>query len=358
MKNQKKLFNRFSIRVFYLLTFVCFSMISYTEERELPIYSSCIVFTPDIQQSSPYMSRSSADSLSRTAIPLQISNKNNLYLHTIYSDNIVASFSTSQIDGTPVTRSIPINIESMCTSFGVSAYSYTGSWDGGQIPDFMYDIPMINSGNVWSSSSAYYWPGEAYKIRFFAYAPNGNASYRLSDRTVAGAPTLTCTVPHDVPEQQDLLVAGSGELAGNSGTTVNLTFHHALTAVRFVCGDDMRAGTVKSVTLKNVYSSATYNLETGEWSDRGTQASFLQEFDRETSGMANEMITSEPQTFMMIPQIFPDNGCASAQSYDAAVCVQTGTVTEMAYIELLLCCFLTKSDELFLGQITPISYIC
>lgn len=29
-----------------------------------------------------------------------------------------------------------------------------------------------------------------------------------------------------------------------------LTFNHALTAVKFVCGDDMQGGTVKSVSLK------------------------------------------------------------------------------------------------------------
>lgn len=63
-------------------------------------------------------------------------------------------------------------------------------------------------------------------------------------------PRISVTVPEEVSQQEDLLVARSSELGGNSNTAVALTFNHALTAVRFVCGNDMREGTVKQVRLK------------------------------------------------------------------------------------------------------------
>ena len=57
-------------------------------------------------------------------------------------------------------------------------------------------------------------------------------------------PRISVTVPEEVSQQEDLLVARSSELGGNSNTAVALTFNHALTAVRFVCGNDMREGTI------------------------------------------------------------------------------------------------------------------
>ena len=119
-------------------------------------------------------------------------------------------------------------------------------------------------------------------------------------------PRISVTVPEEVSQQEDLLVARSSELGGNSNTAVALTFNHALTAVRFVCGNDMREGTVKQVRLKNVYSRGTYNMGTQTWSGLDTPASFSQALDKVTTGTADEALTSEAQTFMMLPQRFPE----------------------------------------------------
>ena len=120
-------------------------------------------------------------------------------------------------------------------------------------------------------------------------------------------PRISVTVPEEVSQQEDLLVARSSELGGNSNTAVALTFNHALTAVRFVCGNDMREGTVKQVRLKNVYSRGTYNMGTQTWSGLDTPASFSQALDKVTTGTADEALTSEAQTFMMLPQQLPED---------------------------------------------------
>ncbi|MFK1951748.1 fimbrillin family protein, partial [Bacteroides fragilis] len=158
----------------------------------------------------------------------------------------------------------------MYDSFGVSAYSYTDSWSESKTPNYFYNATASKSGGNYTLSSTYYWPGASYKMKFFAYAPKDNGNYVLSANTQAGSPTISVTIPGNVDEQKDLLVAKTDELDGNINTAVPLTFSHALTAIRFVCGDDMQGGTVKSVSLKNVYSKGTYNMETESWSSVNT----------------------------------------------------------------------------------------
>ena len=94
-------------------------------------------------------------------------------------------------------------------------------------------------------------------------------------------------------------------MAGDHKAAVRLTFRHALTAVRFVCGDDVQAGTIKRVTLRNVYSKGDYDLNLERWSGWGTKASFSQTLDK--AAVANQPITTEAQTFMMLPQTLPDD---------------------------------------------------
>ncbi|EXZ58810.1 hypothetical protein M116_1579 [Bacteroides fragilis str. 3719 A10] len=194
----------------------------------------------------------------------------------------------------------------MYESFGVSAYSYTGSWSEDKTPNYFYNATASKSDGGYTLSSTYYWPGSSYKMKFFAYAPTANTQYVLSGRTHAGSPTISVTIPGDVNDQKDLLVAKTDELAGNTNTAVALSFNHALTAIRFVCGDDMQVGTVKSVSLKNVYSKGTYHMGTQSWSNVGTPATFPQTLNKSTTGTAGEALTTDAQTFMMVPQTLPD----------------------------------------------------
>lgn len=275
-----------------------------SDETENMESSNRIMFTSDIQNSwtSSEAGKKDNDTPPAVVSTLQTNGIKPLYLHTLYADSI-ASYSAD--DSVPTTRATPISTNNMYDTFGVSAYTYIDNWDNTKASNYMYDIAVSKAGNSWSPSSTHYWPGSSYKMKFFAYAPKSNDAYRLSDKA-AGVPTITCTVPDDVSKQQDLLVAASEEINGGSNTAVNLTFHHALTAVKFVCGNDMKAGVVKSVTLKNVNSTGTYNFETKTWNNIGTPKDFSQTLNKNSTGTANEVITEEPQTFMMIPQTLPE----------------------------------------------------
>lgn len=205
-----------------------------------------------------------------------------LYLHTLYTDSIQPPSAENAGDSVPVTRSAPRDIASMYGTFGVSAYAYQRTWDNTGTPNYMNDVAVSKSGNAWTpSAGSYYWPGASYTMRFYAYAPKGNSAYTFS---TSGIPTLTCAIPSDVAGQQDLLVAASGAVSGGNNEAIGLTFRHALTAVKFVCGSDMKAGTVKSVTLKGINSTGTYDLETAAWSGIGTPKNFSQTLDAATEG--------------------------------------------------------------------------
>lgn len=231
-----------------------------------------------------------------------------LYLHTLYIDSIASPSSDSRPDTAVLTRATPVKTATLYESIGMLAAAFNGSWsETSYRPDYMYDVEVTKASN-WTTS--YHWPTLTGGIRFFAYAPYHGEGIVLSDKTKAGSPTITYTVPADVADQKDLLFANSTYTTPtgtpNANNAAALTFSHALTAVRFVCGDNMQGGTVKSVSLKNVCSKGTLNYGTHSWSDVDTPADFSQTLDKSTTGTPDEALTTDAQTFMMIPQTLPD----------------------------------------------------
>lgn len=224
-----------------------------------------------------------------------------LFLHATVTDGIGSDRSGAK---EPQTRATPVGEDTFYDSFGVLASAYTGSWsETSCLPDYMYNVEVTKASG-WTTN--YFWPGGGRKVRFFAYAPYNKQGIVLSDKAKAGAPTITYTVPDEVADQQDLLVAAPDETEGNTSAAVELPFKHALTAVKFSCGDDMGIGTVKSIKLKGVYSEGTFNFGTSAWSGLQTPAEFGQNPDRTTDGTPDSAITEGEATFMMLPQTLPD----------------------------------------------------
>ena len=221
-----------------------------------------------------------------------------LFLHAAVTDSIAPNAKTDQ----PQTRAVPVGTDSFYDSFGALAYVYTDTWNETLTPDYMYNVEITQTSG-WTATG-YDWPGEGKKIRFFAYAPYNAEGVELSEKQTGGAPKITYTTPAKVEDQKDLLVA-STEMDGAfaSDKTASLTFGHALTAVKFTVGDKMLAGRITKITLKNVYSHAVYDMGKKEWSDLKTKTKFEQTFkDKEVDGTPDAEITTEEETFMMIPQ--------------------------------------------------------
>lgn len=299
-------------KVFFHMLFLkfllgCFWLCSCEDNVEQPSYSSRMVFNSEIRSSWTPSTRSVTDinDIEGTVAILQ-GNNNPFYLHTLYTDSIASPLQDIHQDSAILTRATPVTNDNMYNTFGISAYAYIGSWNESRLPNYFYNSTATKNGNAYTLPSTYYWPGVSYKLKFFAYAPVGKGQYLLSESDYPGSPTLDVTIPGDVNDQADLLVAKTEELNGNHGNAVPLAFHHALTAVRFECGSDMQEGIFKSISLKNVYSKGVFNLETLSWNHIDSQTSFSQTLNKATSGRSGETLTSDAQTFMMIPQTLPE----------------------------------------------------
>ena len=199
-----------------------------------------------------------------------------------------------------VTRATPVREGNFYDEFHVLAY-----WKKGvqlvQEQFYMDENVSDNGSNRWSSTDTYYWPGDGHSLQFYAWAPVDafTATPRIPTET-----TLEYTVPLDVAGQNDLVVATTEGLNGNSNTVVPLTFRHICTAVRFETGSQMQAGTISSVTLKGIKKTGTYDMATDTWALTEATGDFTQELNHVTTGTetAGSEVTSAAQTFMMLPQ--------------------------------------------------------
>ncbi|WP_315087710.1 fimbrillin family protein, partial [Bacteroides heparinolyticus] len=113
-----------------------------------------------------------------------------------------------------------------------------------------------------------------------------------------------------VADQKDLLVAASTDKPGNTNTAEPLTMKHALTAVRFVTGDDMLAGTVSKITLKGVHSTGRLPLQaSAAWNSPGGARNFELTLSPAATApdpqLPDTELTPEAATFMMLPQTLP-----------------------------------------------------
>ena len=224
-----------------------------------------------------------------------------LFLHAMVTDGI----ESGRLGGSePQTRAAPVTSMDTYRSFGVLTSIYKGSWDEGTcLPNYMYNVEVTKASG-WTTAER--WPGTGYNMRFFAYAPYKGRDIVLSEKTKAGTPSIAYSVPAAVAEQNDLLVAASGEMAGNNNGAASMNFKHVLTAVRFTTGKNMLPGRITKITLKGVYSSGTHAMGSDSWNiDNAKTADFSQSLQVQTDGSDNQEITTANGTFMMLPQTLP-----------------------------------------------------
>ena len=225
-----------------------------------------------------------------------------LCVRTIISDNINSStFDANKA----VTRGTPITGDNF-TEFKVLTY-----WKKNRevVNDnfFMNEVVTKGNGDIWNCEHTYYWPGKDYTLQFCAWAPTNVFS---SIPTTQGTKKFEYTVPDLVTEQQDILVANSGEVSGNLKEAQQLDFKHICTAVRFVTGAQMQPGTIKSVSLVGVYYQGTYDMSAPKWNLNNKEVkTFTQELNKEMAGTESDgsEITLLAGTFMMLPQTLPAN---------------------------------------------------
>ncbi|AVM57615.1 hypothetical protein C3V43_07500 [Bacteroides heparinolyticus] len=239
-----------------------------------------------------------------------------LYLHAVTTDGIGDDTAGQDIDAGATTKAAPVDNTTMYDEMAVTAFVYPASdswpsaYTGGSTESYMRTV-RVKKSESWSTS--YYWPGAARRISFFASAPYGSAGLTaFNDGTSGNPPYLSYTVPADVADQKDLLVAASTDRPGNTNTDENLKMKHALTGVRFVTGDNMLPGTVSKITLKGVYSAGSLPMTASPaWDNQGGARNF--ELTLSPAATAPDPpapgtpLTPAAATFMMLPQTLPTN---------------------------------------------------
>lgn len=170
---------------------------------------------------------------------------------------------------------------------------------------YMDDV-ATKTGTNWVPSKVYYWPGSNRQLRFLAWAPT-DASFQSVPNN-PNATTLQYTTPTEAKNQRDIVAAATGFISNPSNdatcTPVGLQFKHLCTAVIIKTGEQMTAGTIKSVSLKGVKNSGTYDMVSSVWTLNNSTADFTISPNQTTTSTTpnGTNLNAGESTFMLLPQ--------------------------------------------------------
>lgn len=213
-------------------------------------------------------------------------------------------------DNCPITRGTQISETNKTNmeAFAISAYTNAIG-----TPDFMYNetVTLNKDEGRWYPTGTYYWPAKK-QLSFYAWFPSAADGMTLTDNTHPGAPVMTYIVPDDVKKQQDVMSAvvigkDNPTLADGFATT-DLTFNHALSAVKFVAGDDLPNCVVKSIKLDGVRYKGTYTLGTDAWTLTDDTQAFTLRLNKVVTGNGGAITEDgKGETLFMMPQTLSDD---------------------------------------------------
>lgn len=170
---------------------------------------------------------------------------------------------------------------------------------------YMNDVAS-KAGTNWVPSKTYYWPGSNRQLRFLAWAPT-DASFQSVPNN-PNATTLQYTTPAEAKNQRDIVAAATGFISNPSNdatcTPVGLQFKHLCTAVIIKTGKQMTAGTIKSVSLKGVKNSGTYDMVNSVWTLNNSTTDFTISPNQATTSTTpnGTNLNAGESTFMLLPQ--------------------------------------------------------
>lgn len=212
-------------------------------------------------------------------------------------------------DNRPMTRGTQISETNKTDmeTFAISAYTNAIG-----TPDFMYNetVTLNKDEGRWYPTGTYYWPAKK-RLSFYAWFPSAADGMTLTDNTHPGAPVMTYIVPDDVKKQQDVMsavVIGKDNPTVDGFATTGLTFNHALSAVKFVAGDDLPNCVVKSIKLDGVRYKGTYTLGTDAWTLTDDTQAFTLRLNKVVAGNGGAITEDgKGETLFMMPQTLSDD---------------------------------------------------
>jgi hypothetical protein len=219
------------------------------------------------------------------------------------------------------TRGTPINSVLQMIDFGFFC-SHTGAaqWNSAtDTPEKMHNQRMVRNTTTgfWEyDGSPVEWESEtaADNYTFFANAPfatPANGITVTSSKYTAGIPTLSYTVPVNVKNQPDLMIAVPKKNIHPTGHPIALQMKHALTAVGFMV---YGSGTVTGISVTGVYVNGNLSMDGSNiaWNITGNRTAL--DFSSSIAGGSFTFDSPTPINplsddgyLMMIPQTLTDD---------------------------------------------------
>lgn len=203
----------------------------------------------------------------------------------------------------PQTKASPMLL--LSGDANVTAYLYNDTWSSTATSwTSMTNAKFTFDGALMKGEDKVMWgavPSQNQRMRVYAYAPYISSSTNAAQ--VTGVPVLAFSPDVDVTKQVDLIGAATDvSIEESKGKSIALGFRHALTGIKFKAGFPC---TVKSIKISGVYASGTYTIG-GNWTiDSNIKKDYEISFPSGMGVSGGDMITSENQTFMLIPQALP-----------------------------------------------------
>ncbi len=240
----------------------------------------------------------------KTITSEKIENSNLWLITTVESNPDTTLFNSPKVE----TRATPyVKNDSRLTDFGVYAWTYTGNdWNNSDKKMYIDGDKVTQSGIVWSTDPSRFWPGDAYDMKFFAYAPYSTGLYTENEGTIT---INDFSVNTDVSQQQDLLATiPMADAKGNHNQTLALTFKHILTAIDVKASDPLKRR-ITSISFSGIATRGKFTLngETPLWTPLESDVTEILCNVAEEDGVldANEKYVISDEngtTFLMIPQ--------------------------------------------------------
>lgn len=173
----------------------------------------------------------------------------------------------------PTTRATDLT-SSNFTNFQLYAF------EGSSETPWINNVRFAKDASWTPASGTYTWPTKGATSTFYAVSEN-NSDGTFSGSMGVGAKTFTYTIPTNIADQKDLLVATTSGTSNDA--SVNLQFKHALAAAKLTLSIDPSLtvinsdyatyrlyAKIKSITFNNVNISGTYDIANNTWSNIGT----------------------------------------------------------------------------------------
>lgn len=195
--------------------------------------------------------------------------------------------------------------------------------ESGDVIEYFSNVGYSSTDGIFypnDASDEYYWPGSG-TLTFHALS-NAPATGFTANMGEAGLQSFTYTVPTDPTQQNDIMVA-KATAPGGQNSSVALTFDHIMSAVNITVGQIVK-GEIRSITLKNVYTTGNYLLEQGVWVVDKTQKGDFSvkmnggKFVSTGSNPEGALINASNATFLFVPQNPGDDAEIVIEFYDEA----------------------------------------